>query len=384
LLNSLNPKRILIISGEVSGDQHGAKLVSEALKIDPSLRFLGMGGEKMRQAGVDIIVDNKAMAVVGATEVLSHALPIFRAWQTLRKIIKRRLPDLVILIDYPGFNLQIARIAKKAGIKVLYYIGPQVWAWKQHRVHTIKQRVDKMLVVFPFEAALYERAGVPVEFVGHPLAGSVHPNMSKEQARAHFKIDAHAQIIGLLPGSRKGEISRLLPTILQAAQRLKTQYPDMVFILPLAASLTQADIAPYLPAIDLLPLYIIRGHFYDALQLCDAAIVTSGTATLETALLGIPMVIVYKTTALTYFLAKRIIKIPYIGLCNIVAQRLIVKELIQHEANPVNISDEISHILNDRLYRENMQHELLKLKEKLGKGGGSTQAAKAVIALCGA
>lgn len=380
MLTQSKHKLILIISGEASGDQHGAKLVSEVLKIDPSIVFFGMGGEKMRQAGVNILVDNKTMAVVGVTEILSHALPIFHAWQTISQAIREQRPDLVVLIDYPGFNLQMARIAKKADIPVLYYISPQVWAWKQHRIKIIKKRVNKMLVVFPFEEKLYQNAGVPVAFVGHPLAGTVHPNMTKPQARAHFHIAENARVIGLLPGSRKGEIKRLLPTMLESAKHLKAGFPDLEFILPLASSLSQADIDPYLQN-NPLPIHVIRDHFYDALQLCDAAIVTSGTATLETALLGVPMVIVYKTTPITYFLAKLVIKIPYIGLCNIVAGRHIVKEMIQNDANFINITDEISHILNDSAYRENMHRDLLKIKENLGNGGGSMQAARVLIGM---
>ncbi len=381
-MNKKTPKRILIVSGEVSGDQHGAQLVTAALNLDPTIQFLGMGGDKMRQAGVDIRVDNKELAVVGAIEVLSHAWPLLRAWRTLKAIIRHQPPDLVVLIDYPGFNLQIARIAKKSGIKVLYYISPQVWAWKQHRVKIIRKRVDKMLVVFPFEETIYQREGVPVEYVGHPLAGKVQADISAAEARRRFEIpeNENARIVGLLPGSRKGEIHRLLPTILQAAEQLKARYPDLLFMLPLASSLTAADLKPYLRSTKL-PICIVREQFYNALQLCEAAIVTSGTATLETALLGVPMVIIYKTATITFHIAKRIIKIPYIGLCNIVAGRHIVKELIQHDANPSQIANEISHILDDREYREQMQENLRAVKEKLGAGGGSQQAARALVEL---
>ena len=375
-----SPQRVLIVSGEASGDHHAAQLVQEVHKIDPDVHFLAMGGEEMRKAGVEIVVDSKPLAVVGAIEILQHFVPIFRAWKTLRRIIKQQPPDLVVLIDYPEFNLQIAKAAKKAGIKVLYYISPQVWAWKQRRVKTIRQRVNKMLVIFPFEEAFYQKGGVPVEFVGHPLTGKVQADIDKAQMRQQLKLDADSRVIGLLPGSRKGEIRRLLPVLLATAKQLKNRYPDLNFILPLASSLSKEDLAPYLQDCDL-PLQVIAGQFYNALQLCDAAIVTSGTATLETALMGVPMVIIYKTAASTYHIVKRIIKIPYIGLCNIVAGKAIVKELIQHEASVENISAEIGRLLDNKDYREAMHENLLQVKEKLGKGGGSQQAAKALLTL---
>ncbi len=377
-----SPKRVLIVSGEASGDHHAAQLVREAHKIDPTIYFLAMGGEQMRQAGVDIIVDSKPLAVVGIIEILTHFYPIFRAWKTLRQFIKRQPPDLIVLIDYPEFNLQIAKAAKKAGIKVLYYISPQVWAWKQGRIKTIRERVNKMLVIFPFEEEFYRRGGVPVEFVGHPLTGKVHADRDKTQMRQELQLSSERRVIGLLPGSRKGEIMRLLPVLLAAATQLKHRYPDLDFVLPLASSLSQADLEPHLRNTNL-PIKVIPGQFYNTLQLCDAAIVTSGTATLETALMGVPMVIVYKIAASTYHFAKRLIKIPFIGLCNIVAGRPIVKELIQQEANPENIYAEISHILDDDGYRETMRNELLQVKERLGQGGGSEQAAKALLGLLG-
>lgn len=380
VLNLLTNKRVLILAGEASGDQHAAKLVNETLKLYPDIEFFGMGGEKMRQAGVDILVDNKAMAVVGAVEVLRHIKPIWLAWRKLRQVIQRHVPDLVVLVDYPGFNLQIARIAKQAGIKVLYYISPQIWAWQQHRIHVIRQRVDKMLVIFPFEESLYQRAGVPVEYVGHPLSNTVHPNMTLEQAKQKWKIPASARVIGLLPGSRKGEIKRLLPVMLASAQQLKIHYPEVVFLLPVASSLSEQDLAPYLETTTL-HVQLVHGHFYDAMQLCDAAMVASGTATLEMALLGIPIALVYKTSFLTYWIAKHLIKIPFIGLCNIVAGKLIVKEFIQERANPEQITAEMVRIFEDQTYRQTMSHHFQLMKQNLGKGGGDTQAAKALLRL---
>jgi lipid-A-disaccharide synthase len=378
--NTTVKKRILIISGEASGDHHAAELIKETLKLEPNIHFLGMGGEKMRAAGMEMVVDAKDMAVVGAIEILAHIKPIYHAWKTLRRIIKHDSPDLVVLLDYPEFNLQMAKAAKKAGVKVLYYISPQVWAWKQKRVHVIKERVNKMLVIFPFEEKFYANAGVPVEFVGHPLAGKVKPDKDISTMHQLLNISEDKHIIGLLPGSRKGEIKRLLPTMLQTAEALKKTHPELEFLIPLASSLSTEDLAPYLAATDL-NIHIVKDDFYNATQLCEAAIVTSGTATLETALLTIPMAIIYKASWSTYQIVKRIIKIPYIGLCNIVAEKHIVKEYIQHEANVENLSQEISRILDDEAYKDKMIAELTQVKEKLGIPGGSLKAAKALIKL---
>lgn len=370
--------RVLIVSGEASGDHHAAQLITEVRKISPDVHFFGMGGEKMREAGADIVIDSKSMAVVGAIEILAHFAPIYRAWKKLRYIIKHTPPDLVVLLDYPEFNLQIAKAAKKAGVKVLYYISPQVWAWKQKRVKTIKQRVNKMLVIFPFEAEFYQRAGVPVEFVGHPLTDKVKPTKDKSQMLKSLNIDADKRVVGLLPGSRKGEIKRLLPVMLASAEALKKTHDDLEFLIPLASSLSMEDLAPYL-ATTSLNIHIIKDDFYNAMQLCEAAIVTSGTATLETALMVVPMAIIYKTSWSTYHMVKWVIKIPYIGLCNIVAGKHIVKEFIQHEANAKNISGEIEKILDDELYRQRIIAELRTVKEKLGISGGSERAARALL-----
>lgn len=373
-------KRVLIISGEASGDHHAAELIKETLNLDPNIHFFGMGGERMRAAGMEMVVDAKDMAVVGAIEILAHIKPIYHAWKTLKRIIKHDSPDLVVLLDYPEFNLQMAKAAKKAGIKVLYYISPQVWAWKQKRVHVIKERVNKMLVIFPFEKVFYQKAGVPVEFVGHPLAGKVKADKNKQTMRQSLKIADDKRIVGLLPGSRKGEIKRLLPVMLQTAKALKQTHPQLEFLIPLASSLTTTDLAPYLAGTDL-KIHVVKADFYNATQLCEAAIVTSGTATLETALLTIPMAIIYKASWSTYQIVKRIIKIPYIGLCNIVADKHIVKEFIQDAANVENLCQEVSAILDDSAYRGTMIDELKQVKAKLGVPGGSEKAAYALISL---
>lgn len=378
-----DPKKILIVTGETSGDQHGAKLIYELKKLSPNLQISGVGSDYLRRAGVRIVADSKNMAVVGAIEVIFHLKYIYAAYRAIKKEITHNKPDLLIVIDYPEFNLMMAKIAKKAGIKVIYYISPQVWAWKQKRIKKIKKRVDKMLVIFPFEESFYQRANVPVEYVGHPLAGEVKPSLSLADALEKFHINPRACIIGILPGSRKGEIKRIFPTLLQAAEKIIAAIPNAHFLIPLAPSLNEEDLTSYLKK-TALPLTIIAHHFYDVVSISQAAIVTSGTATLETALLETPMVIVYKTAASTYHIVKRIIKIPFIGLCNIVAGKAIVKELIQHDANAEKISHEIIQLINNSHYRETMVRELQKIKQQLGNGESSKRAAQAVQKLLNA
>lgn len=373
-------KRIMIVAGEASGDLHGANLVKEALRLDPGLSFFGIGGPRMREAGVETLVDASRMAVVGLVEVIVHFNVISRAYLTLRKIIRSDPPDLLILIDYPDFNLRIAKLAKRAGVRVLYYISPQVWAWRVGRVKKIGRVVDRMAVVFPFEVPFYEREGIPVTFVGHPLVDTVHPAMTRVEGRTFFGLDPARKTVGLFPGSRRSEITRLLPIILESAKLLKERSPDLQFILPLASSLTMADIAPYLSGSDL-TVTVAEGRGYDVMQVCDAIISVSGTVTLEIALVGVPMVIIYRVSPLTYEIGKRLVRVDHAGLCNIVAGERVVKELIQEDAEPERIAEEIARILTDRDYAASVRRKLFAVREKLGSGGGSEKAARLALAM---
>ncbi|HTG82818.1 MAG TPA: lipid-A-disaccharide synthase [Geobacteraceae bacterium] len=368
----------MIVAGEASGDLHGANLVQAARRLDSSLSFFGIGGPRMRDAGVDTLIDASQMAVVGLVEVIAHFNVIGRAYLTLRKIIASDPPDLLVLIDYPDFNLRIARLAKRAGVRVLYYISPQVWAWRVGRVKKIGRVVDRMAVVFPFEVPFYEREGVPVTFVGHPLVDTVHPSMSRAESQALFGLDPVRRTVGLFPGSRTGEISRLLPVILESARLLKKRFPDLQFILPLASTLTMADIAPYLSGSGL-EIKVAEGRGYDVMQVCDAIITVSGTVTLEIALVGVPMVIIYRVSPLTYELGKRLIRVDHIGICNIVAGERVVPELIQHDAEPGRIAAEIDRMLTDPEYGAAITTKLSAVREKLGSGGGSSRAARLIL-----
>ena len=367
-------KRIMIVAGEASGDLHGAGLVREARKLDPHLHFFGIGGQRMREAGVDILVDAGEMAVVGLVEVATHFDVISRAFLTLKRLLISDPPDLLILIDYPDFNLRLAKVAKGAGVRVLYYISPQVWAWRVGRVKKIGRVVDRMAVVFPFEVPFYEREKVPVTFVGHPLVDSARPSLSRQEAQTRFGLDPSRRTVGLFPGSRRNEIKNLWPTIIATAELLRRGFPDLQFILPLATSLKRGDLEPLLDGSGL-GIRVVENEAYDVMQVCDAIVTVSGTVTLEIALVGVPMVIIYRVSPLTYFIGKRLVKVEHIGLCNIVAGERVVSELIQDEAGPERIAAEIGRILTDRQYAASIVARLGHIREKLGSGGGSARVA---------
>jgi lipid-A-disaccharide synthase len=370
----------MIVAGEASGDIYGADLVLEALKLNPDLSFSGIGGARMREAGVETLVDSSDMAVVGLIEVVKHFDVIAAAFRKLKHIILNDAPDLLILIDYPGFNLRLAKVAKKAGVKVLYYISPQIWAWRQGRVKKIARLVDHMAVILPFEAPFYEQAGVPVTFVGHPMLDLVTVTLDRSAAAASFNLDPSRKIVGLFPGSRRNEIERLLPVIIDSAAKLKEQFPDIQFILPLASTLADSDILPLMSTANL-DVIITRDRIHDMIRACDAVISVSGTVTLEIALVGTPMVIIYKLSPLTYQLAKRLVKVPNIGLCNIVAGETVVQELIQDQANSEAIAAEIGKLLNDTEYHAKVVRKLGDIHSRLGNGGASLRVANLALKL---
>ncbi|HIJ88093.1 MAG TPA: lipid-A-disaccharide synthase [Desulfuromonadales bacterium] len=370
----------MIVAGEASGDIYGADLVQKALALDAGVHFFGIGGSRMRESGVTTLVDSAEMAVMGLVEVFKHFGVISAAFLTLKKILQEHPPELLILIDYPGFNIRLAKAAKKAAVKVLYYISPKVWAWKAGRIRTIAATVTHMAVIFPFEVPLYEKAGVPVSFVGHPMLDLVNVAMSRAEAAASFGLDPSRKTVGLFPGSRRSEIERILPAILAAAELLQTRFPAVQFVLPLASTLTREDISPHLNGVGITPV-ITTERIHDLIRGCDAIISVSGTVTLEIALVGTPMVIIYKLAPLTYQVARRVVKIAHIGLCNIVAGQSLVKELIQDQANPEAIADEITTILANEAYRAIMTAKLASIREQLGGGGAALRTASLALDL---
>ncbi len=372
--------RIMIIAGEASGDQHSARLVEAVHEIDPTVEFFGIGGECMRKAGVEILVDSAEMAVVGLVEIWAHRKVIFGALNKMREILKTDPPDLLFLTDYPEFNLRLAKTAKQLGIKVLFYISPQIWAWRQWRVKKIRKLVDMMAVIFPFELDFYHRHNVPVRFVGHPLAEEVHASAEREHLCTEFGLDAQQPVVGLFPGSRQSEVKRLMPIIVETAKQLKQQNPQIQFLLPIASTLKREIFSPYVDA-ETPAITLLENRSYDIMAACDAIVTVSGTVTLEIALIGTPMVIINRISALSYFIAKRMVKVDHIGLCNIVAGRRIVPELIQYDARPEKITDEIIRMLNQPDYNQSIRDELQKVRAKLSSEGEVSNLAELTIKL---
>lgn len=379
-MRQIQSKRIFIIAGEASGDQLAALLVKQLSQKMPTMQFFGVGGTMMRQAGVDILIDSSQLAVVGAFEIITHLYQLYRLHQSIKAYLIKQPPDLIILVDYPGFNLRIAKLAKQLNLPVMYYVSPQIWAWHGKRIHKIKQVVDHMLVLFAFEMKIYQDHQVPVTFVGHPLVDQIESCLS--QNHLHLTVSAQKNLkpetsltIALLPGSRLQEIKRLLPEMIAASQLLKQKFPQAKFVLPLANTLDKCMIEHLCTPL----IKIVDPPLKHILPQCDAAMVTSGTATLETALCQTPMVIVYKTNWVTYWLARWLIKIDKIGLSNIIAEKRVSKELIQQAAHAQAIADEITMILTDAAYRQHMVSDFIALRKKLGDTGTSERAANAVI-----
>lgn len=365
----------MICAGEASGDLHAANLVKALRKKQPDLSVSAMGAEQLKSAGAEILVDCRDLAVIGIVEVLKQWSDIQAALQCLKEAIDKNPPDLLILVDYVEFNLKLAKYAKDKGVKVLFYVSPQVWAWRSGRVPKIGKAIDMMAVLFPFETAIYQQHNVPVRFVGHPLADEVHPTMDKAAAQQAFYLDPALKTVALLPGSRKGEVERILPTLLDSARLIKQSLQKVQFVLPIAPTLTREFVRGF---VDLagVEVNLIDGQSYDVINASDAVMVASGTATLEVALLETPMSIVYKVNPLSYSILSRMIKVEHIGLANIVAGKAVAPEFIQHYAEPHIIAAEVVKQLEDQPYRQNMIGELQKIKAKLGEGGGSSKIAE--------
>lgn len=365
---------VLFSAGESSGDQHAAHMFQELQKQCPTLRGIGMGGSKMRQAGIDIRFDSSGIGVIGLVEILKHYGEIRRALKLMKQIVANEKPDLLVCVDYKEFNLKLAQFAKRLGVKVLFYVSPQVWAWRPGRVETYGKAIDMMAVIFPFETAYYEAKNVPVRYVGHPSVDKVHPLRSKQEDLTLFELDATCPVVGVLPGSRGNEIKRMLPVMLDAVKLLSKRHSDLQFVLPQADSISDELLHQHLQSSPV-PIRIIKQQAYDVIQCCDAVMTTSGTASLEIALLQVPMVIGYRLAPFSYWLGKQLVKIPFIGLPNIIAGKSIVRELIQDALTAENLTDELEHLLYDAGYRSTALNELLVVKSLLGQGGGSKNMA---------
>jgi len=376
---SQDKKTILIVAGEASGDLHGAYLAQALKKLNPEIKLCGAGGSLMQNSEVEIYYNFVDLAVVGFWEVLKN----LRKFKTIFKFLSQKLdeihPDAVILIDYPGFNLRFAREVKKRNIKLIYYIGPQIWAWGGKRIKLIKNLVDKMIVIFKFEEGLYKAHGIDVTFVGHPLLDIVKPSSTKTELLKKYALSPNKKTIALLPGSREVEVERHLPLMLKTAQLIAKKNPAVQFVVSQAPNLSEDFFSSLLSSFQL-PASSFKNS-YDCLELADFVLVASGTATLETAILEKPMAIIYKTSFLTWLIAKPQIKIPYIGLVNVVAGEKIVPEFIQYGACPRRIAQKVLDLLGNPRKQEEIGENLRKVREKLGQPGAADRAAKTILSL---
>jgi len=377
-------RKVMLVAGESSGDTHAAKLVRALREVstESDLEFFGAAGPEMRKAGVEAVVESDGLSIVGLAEI-GRALPMFvSAYRSLKQAAVTRKPDVAILIDFPEFNLKFARAMKRLGITVVYYISPQLWAWRKYRLSSVKKNIDLMLTILPFEKEWYRKNGFEkVEYVGSPLAREVHITREKAVFCRDNTLDPERPIIALLPGSREKEIAPIWPVMLDAVPAIKKRMPDIQFVIALnsdkALSLVESTLGP-VPA-DGLPK-IVLNQTYDAVNAADAAAVASGTATLETGILGTPLVVVYKTSRINYSLFEPMIDVPHYGLVNLIAGTRVAKELIQAEFTAAALSDELIRLLEPNV-NSNMRAELKIAADSLGHGGASKRAAEAILRL---
>jgi lipid-A-disaccharide synthase len=371
------PIPLLISAGEASGDMYAARLATALQKrLDVSL--FGMGGPQMRAASVDVIADYKEVSVVGITEILSHLPSLIRAMRHLVSEARRRKPPFAILTDFPGFHLRLARKLRPHGVRNIYYICPQFWAWRPWRVRIVRRRFAQALCIFPFEEAFFGNAGVPTKFIGHPLVGAVQATQTREEFCRQHNLDPAQSIVTILPGSRHAELAQHLPVIREACLRIQAQHPAQ-FVVAAAAHSNLDELRDGWNAS--LTLRIVENRTYNALAAADAAIVSSGTATVEAALLDVPMVVVYRVTPLTALLAKPLVRTRYFSMVNLIAERPVVPELIQKDFTPPTVAQHVLRLLNDAHARETLRAGLAEVRRRLGPPGAVDRAADAIASL---
>ncbi len=370
-----NTPSLMIVTGEASGDLHGAHVVREIKKILPTIECYGIGGTQMQQAGVDTHTNVSELSVMGLVEVLKHYPRLRKILNKTKDTLKQKKPDLLILIDSPDFNLPLAKTAKQCGIKVLYYISPQIWAWRKNRIKLIQKYVDMMAVIFPFEEKLYLDAGVPVEYVGHPLTREAIATVDKSQFFNSMGLNSSKKLVGLFPGSRVSEIDNNYPILLNAAKILLQQREDIQFITPIASTLSIDLIQKHISEIDL-EVFSTSDDIYNVINACDAIAAASGTVTLQITLMQVPMLIVYKISPTTYRIFKRIVKFSYAGIANVIAGKEISREFIQANATAENVSTELNKLLSEEEYIAEMKSNMQTIKDELGDKDGSVNTAR--------
>ena len=369
--------KILISAGEVSGDLHAASVTKAIKELEPSAEVFGMGGDALRAAGGEVLFDIKDHGVMGFVEVVKKLPAIYKLRSDFAKVMDERKPDCLLIVDYPGFNMRLAKVAQEKNIPVVSYIAPSAWAWHKSRAKTMAKLATKIASIFPFEYDVYKEAGADIEFVGHPLIDIVKPSMSKEAACEKFGKKSGDILILLLPGSRKMEIERLLPTILQGAKLIQAKIPNVKFIMPRASSISKEVLEAKIKEVGI-EVKITEGDNYDVMSIADLALATSGTVTLEAALCGLGAVILYKSSAISFTIAKHVVNIPNIGLPNIVAGRKILPELLQDDCTPEVIAKEAVQLLQKDCFAK-MQEDLKEVKAKLGEAGAGKRVAELVL-----
>ncbi|MCF7817577.1 MAG: lipid-A-disaccharide synthase [Kiritimatiellales bacterium] len=372
-------KSILIVAGEVSGDLHAAKVVQAVKDRAPETTFWGIGGDDMCAAGVGLLQHTDRMGVMGIVEVLKQYRFFRTVFKQVLAEVDRRKPDAALLVDYPGFNLRLAAELKKRGVKVFYYISPKVWAWNKKRIPKMAEVIDRLMVVFPFEVGVFEGSGLPVDFVGNPLVAQIDDFLASDQQTLPWMSERR---IALLPGSRKQEIDRILPTMLSAAKKLEAQFPNVSFMIATPNDRIEKIVKNQISRCKERPLLlgVVCGHAREVMRQAEAAIVTSGTATLETALIGTPHILVYKTSAFTYWFARSVVKILHIGLVNIVANRTVCPELIQHDATPEALAIATARLMADTPERQAMLKGYAEVRQLLGAKKAAENVAAILLA----
>lgn len=374
--------KIMMSAGEASGDMHAAAVAAEIKKENPQIDIFGMGGKNMREAGVRIVYDIEHLGIIGFVEVLKH-LPLFlKLIKFLKETMINEKPDVLVCIDYPGLNMKIAHAAKEMGIPVVYYIAPTIWAWKKGRAKQIARDVRQVASIFPFEAEAYKKAGAPVTFVGHPLADTVKTSMSFEEAMEYFGGQKDKKRILLMPGSRKNEVSGLLPVMLDAC-KLISEKAECQFYLPKADTISDEFLKSFLLKHPELQVTITEGKQYDLMQICTACIASSGTATLETALMQLPTVLVYKLAPATWFIAKHVVEVKYAGLPNLLLQKEVTPELLQNQVTAENIANIIVPWITDEQIRARNINELQEVRKRLGDAGAVKRTARLILKTAG-
>lgn len=374
----------MMSAGEASGDLHGATVCRALKRLDPHLRIVGMGGSRMRAEGMEILVDPTAHAGVGTSEVLGRIPSLFRAYRLLVRRLRKERPRALVVIDFPEFNLRLARQARRARVPVVYFMPPQLWAWRSGRIRQMASRVTQVLAAFPFERDLYEKAGIPVEYVGHPLLDAVPLALDKAEARERLGIEASRIVVGLLPGSRREEVENLLPPMLEAAARLAGSDGKRTFALGLAPTVSRATIDEYIKRSAAPPVNVVESLTHEVMAAADVLLVASGTATLEAALLGTPMVVCYRVSRLTEVVGRLLKQIPWISLPNIVARRTVVPEILQADVTGARLAAEAERLLEDAPLATAQRASFKDLRERLGEPGVGERAARVILKVVGA